>query len=187
MALAIAALATLAVLVTAWLGLAWRGLTGARNRAEETWAAIEGRLVERHRLVPALEAAVRAVVSGEDAVLDRLDAARAAALTARGAFERADAERRLVAALAAAAALTERHPLLGGAAPFVDVQARLAEVEDALQHARRVYNADVRLYLRRRRHAPASWLTRLGDFPERPYYELDHTRGRRAALRLAAE
>lgn len=185
MALAITAMGTLAVLVTVWLGLAWRALVGARNRAEETWAEIDRRLVERQRLVPALDAAVRAVVAGEDVLLDRLDAARAEALTARGAFERADAERRLVAALASTAALTERHPLLGGAAAFVEVQSRLAEVEDALQHARRVYNADVRLYLRRRRRAPASWLTRLGDFPDRPYYELDHTRARRAALRVA--
>jgi LemA protein len=186
MALAIAALATLAVLAAVWLGVAWHGLVSARNRAEETWAAIDRALVERHRLVPVLDAAVRASAPGEELVLDRLDAARAAALTARGAFERADAERRLVAALAATALLTERHPLLGGAALFVEVQARLNDVEDDLQAARRVYNADVRLYLRRRRHAPASWLTRLGDFPERPYYELDHTRAHRTALRLAS-
>lgn len=173
----------LAVLM-AWLGAVWHGLIAARNGAEATWAIIDRHLDDRHRLVPALDDAVRAVAPGEAPILDRLDAARAAALVARTPFERADAERRLVTALAATAALAERHPLLGGTATFVDVQARLAAVDDALQAARRIYNADVRLYLRRRRRLPAVWLARLGDFPERPYFELDHTRERRAELRL---
>jgi LemA protein len=184
MAFALAGLAVLAV-VAAWLGLSWRGLVAARNRAEETWAGIDRALAERHHLVPALDAAVRDAVPSEAALLDRLLAARAAALTARTPFERADAERRLVGALAMTAALAERHPLLGGAGAFVEVQARLADVEDGLQAARRLYNADVRLYLRRRRRLPATWLTGLGEFPDRPYFELDHTREQPpAALRL---
>jgi len=186
MAVAVAALAVLA-LVAAWLGAAWHGLVAARNRAEETWAAIDRRLAERHRLVPVLDASVRAAVPSEGVVLDRLVAARAAALTARTPFERADAERRLVGALAATSALAERHPVLGGAAGFVDTQAQLAAVEDDLQAARRLYNADVRLYLRRRRRLPATWLTGLGEFPDRPYFELDHTREQPpAALRLVS-
>jgi LemA protein len=186
MAVALAGFAVLAA-VAAWLGVSWRGLVTARDRAEETWAEIDRHLTERHRLVPALDAAVRTAVPAEAAILDRLVAARAAALTARTPFERADAERRLVGALAVTAALAERHPLLGGAAAFVDVQARLAGIEDDLGAARRVYNADLRLYLRRRRRRPAAWLTGLGDFPERPYYELDHTREQPpTALRLVA-
>ena len=183
MAVALAGLAVLA-LAAAWLGAVRRGLVAARNRAEQTWGTIDGHLAERHRLVPALDRALRAAVPAETAVLERLSAAGAAALTARSPFERADAERRLVSALALAAALAERHPVLGGEAAFVDAQTRLADVEDRLQAARRLYNADVRLYLRRRRRLPAVLLTGLGDFPDRPYFELDHTRRRSAPLHL---
>jgi LemA protein len=187
MAVALAGFVVLA-LVAAWLGAAWRGLVMARDGAEETWAAIDRHLAERHRLVPDLDAAVRAAVPDEaSATLERLDTARAAALTARTPFERADAERRLVTALVLTAALAERHAVLGGSATFVDVQAQLAAVEDDLGAARRLYNADVRLYLRRRRRRPAAWLTGFGEFPERPYYELDHTRAQPpTALRLVA-
>ena len=185
MVVAIAALSVLA-LVAAWLAATWHGLVAARNRAEETWTAIDRRLAERHRLVPVLAAAVRTAVPSESDVLDRVLAARDAALAARTPFERADAERRLVGALAATAALAERHPVLGGAARFVDTQAQLAAVEEDLQAARRLYNADVRLYLRRRRRLPATWLTGLGEFPERPYFELDHTREPPPTLRLVS-
>jgi LemA protein len=138
--------------------------------------------------VPALDAAVRAAVpDAESPTLARLDVARVAALTARTPFERADAERRLVAALALTAGLAERHAVLGGSAAFVEVQTRLAAVEDDLGAARRLYNADVRLYLRRRRRRPAAGLAGFGEFPERPYYELDHTRPQPpTALRLVA-
>jgi LemA protein len=180
-----AGLAVLA-LAAAWVAAGWHGLVAARNRAEETWAVIDDRLVERHRLVPDLIAAVREIAPGEHEVLERLDGVRAAVLVARSPFERADAERRLVTALGLTAALVERHPALGGAAAFVDVQTRLSAVEDGLQAARRVYNADVRLYLARRRRFPTSLFAGLGDFPDRPYFELDHTRERRAALRLVS-
>jgi LemA protein len=185
MLVAIAAVAVLA-LVAAWLGAAWHGLVAARTRAEETWAAIDRRLAERHRLVPVLAAAVRGALPSEGELLDHLAAARDAARAARTPFERADAERRLVGALAATTALAERHPVLAGAAGFVETQAQLAAVDDGLQAARRLYNADVRLYLRRRRRLPATWLTGLGEFPDRPYFELDHTREQPPALRLVS-
>ncbi|MGZ6645721.1 MAG: LemA family protein, partial [Solirubrobacteraceae bacterium] len=56
------------------------------------------------------------------------------------------------------------------------------DVSDAIQSARRIYNAEVRLYLARRTSFPASVLAGLGDFPERPYFELDQTRERPGLL-----
>jgi LemA protein len=161
-------------LFAAWVAIAWRGLVAARNRAEETWGAIDARLRRRHDLVPQLADAVR-----------RLEAARAAALVAETPFERADAERRLLTGLTAVTALVSRHPAPAANSAFVDLQTGLARIEDELQASRRIYNADVRLYLARRRRFPPGLLAALGTFPERPYFELDHTRERRAALALA--
>jgi LemA protein len=179
----LAALVALALVAACSAG-AWHGLIAARNSAEATWDAIDAHLTRRHRLVPALIAVVGRVVPGEHAVLDRLDAARAATIVARTPFEQADAERRLVGALIGTAELVAAHPALGGDAEFVEVQAQLADVDEGLMAARRIYNADVRLYLQRRRRFPAFLLSRAGGFPERPYFELDHTRERPVALRL---
>ncbi|MCW2985952.1 MAG: LemA family protein, partial [Conexibacter sp.] len=51
-------------------------------------------------------------------------------------------------------------------------------IEDEIQAARRIYNADVRLYQGRRARVPGGLLRRFGDFEDRPYFELDHTRER---------
>src|SRR3954452_19585542 len=161
-----------------WLLASWRGLVAARDAADATWAAIDVHLRERHALVPALVAAVQAETTGEAQALAGVTEARERARAATTPWERADAERRLVAGIAAVAALAERHPGLGAAAAFVDLQARLAGIEDEIHAARRIYNADVRLYQGRRGHLPGSLLRRLGRFDDRPYFELDHTRER---------
>jgi LemA protein len=172
-------------LFAAWVAIAWRGLVAARNRAEETWGAIDARLRRRHDLVPQLADAVRDLMPQEADVLRRLEAARAAALVAETPFERADAERRLLTGLTAVTALVSRHPAPAANSAFVDLQTGLARIEDELQASRRIYNADVRLYLARRRRFPPGLLAALGTFPERPYFELDHTRDRPVALALA--
>jgi LemA protein len=163
-----------------WVLAAWRGLVAARGAADATWSAIDVHLRVRHELVPALIAAVHAEVpaAADEPVLARLTAARDRAIAATTPWARADAERHLIAAIAAVGALAETHPALGASGPFVDLQARLAEIEDAIQAARRVYNADVRLYRTRRGGIPGAALRRFGDFQDRPYFELDHTRDR---------
>ena len=167
-------------LVALWLLSSWRGLVAARDAADATWRAIDVRLRDRHALVGALVAAVQAETPIEAETLTRVADARDRAVAATSPWERADAERHLVAGIAAVAALAERHPGLGATGVFVDLQARLAHIEDQAQAARRVYNADVRLYRSRRGRLPGTLLRKLGDFEDRPYFELDHTRDRGA-------
>jgi LemA protein len=165
-------------LLALWVGLTRRALVAARDAADATWAAIEVHLKERQALVPALVAAVQAETPIDAETLTRLTTAREDAAAAETPWERADAERRLVAGIGAVSALADRHPGLGCAAAFVDLQARLGALDDAVNAARRVYNADVRLYRTRRSRIPATLLRRFGDFTDRPYFELDHTRER---------
>ena len=165
-------------LVALWLLSAWRGLIAARDAADATWRAIDVHLRDRQALVPALVAAVQAETPVEAETLASVAEARERAADAGSPWERADAERRLVAGIAAVATLAERHPGLGATSAFADLQARLIHIEDQAQAARRVYNADVRLYRRRRGRLPGLLLRKLGDFEDRPYFELDHTRER---------
>lgn len=168
----------LVAVVAMWLLVAWRGLVAARAAADATWSAIDVHLRDRHALVPVLVTAVEAEIGGDRQALARLTIALQRATTATTPWERAAAERRLVAGLGTVAALAERHPELGAAGAFVDLQERLTVIEDEIQAARRIYNADVRLYRTRRGHLPGALLRHLGDFEDRPYFELDHTRDR---------
>jgi LemA protein len=165
-------------LAALWLLSARRGLVAARDAADATWRAIDVYLRDRQALVPALVAAVQAETPVEAETLVRVAAARDRAIAATSPWERADAERHLVAGIAAIATLAERHPGLGATGAFVDLQARLTHIEDQAQAARRVYNADVRLYRRRRDRPAGMVLRKFGSFEDRPYFELDHTRDR---------
>jgi LemA protein len=175
------------VLLALWAVAIWRGLLAARSAADATWAGIDVHLRARHALVPDVIAAVQAEIGNDELALAQLSAACDRATSAGTPWERAEAERRLVAAIATVAALAERHPDLGASGAFVDLQARLAVIEDQTQAARRIYNADVRLYRTRRGRVPAALLRRLGEFEDRPYFELDHTRERGAATLALAQ
>src|SRR3954451_24737411 len=122
-------LASALALVALWLRAARRGLVAARDAADATWAAIDVHLRERHALVPALVAAVQAETAAEAQALARLAAVREQAVAATTPWERADAERRLASGITTVGMLAERHPGLGAAAAFVDLQARLADIE----------------------------------------------------------
>jgi LemA protein len=174
-----------AALVAAWVAAVFRGLQSVERDSGRAWTELERQLCRRHDLVPALVAAVREHAPGESVAVERLVAACTAAAAARSPYERGETERTLVSALGTVAGLAERHTVLARTGPFVTLQAQLATIEDEIQAARRIYNAEVRLYLKRRGAFPGNVLGGFADLPERPYFELDHTR-HGAGLRLTA-
>jgi LemA protein len=169
-----------AALVLLWLVVSYNALVAARNRTDEAWSGIDVQLKRRHDLVPNLVAAVRGYAAHEAETLQRVVEARASAIAAQSPAARAEAERRLGASLGAVNVLAEQYPQLQAAAAFIKLQGQLSEAEDEIQAARRIYNADVRLYLTRKQSFPTALITGLGDFPDRPYFELDGTHERAA-------
>ncbi len=170
--LQIAVIAGVALLIV-WAIVAYNGLVAARNRTDESWSGIDVQLKRRHDLVPNLVETVAGYADHERATLDRVVEARTRAQAAADPAARAEAERGLTAGLLAVNALAEQYPDLKAAAPFQQLQAQLEQIEDELQAARRIYNADVRLYLTRKQSFPTMLMTGLGDFPDRLYFELD--------------
>jgi LemA protein len=63
---------------------------------------------------------------------------------AAGPAMRAEAESHLTAAIGGLVAVAEAYPQLQASGGFRDLQAQLAQIEDAVQNARRYYNAVVR-------------------------------------------
>ena len=136
----------LIALLGLWVVLTYDALLAASRRADEAWAEVDTQLRRRHALARLVpDHAVQYACDAIDAAGDPID--------------RAVAERRLSSALSA----------LDRAADG------LSEIELDLQSARRTYNADVRLFLTRKRRFPAALVATLGDFPDRVYFELDRT------------
>ena len=133
------------VLVLVFISL-YNRLVSLRVRAQNAWSDIDVQLKRRADLVPNLVETVKGYASHERGTLDAVTQARTKAVAAQGAgpAERAQAENQLTTALRGLAITVEAYPQLQAAANFRELQQQLAIIEDAVQSARRYYNAVAR-------------------------------------------
>ncbi|HEX2076996.1 MAG TPA: LemA family protein [Longimicrobium sp.] len=138
-------LAVLALLAIAVIGL-YNRLVALRLRAQNAWSDIDVQLKRRADLVPNLVETVRGYAAHESETLAAVTEARTRAVAAQGASpaERAEAEAGLTAALRGLTVAVEAYPQLQASGGFRDLQAQLGSIEEAVQNARRYYNAVVR-------------------------------------------
>jgi LemA protein len=164
----------LAVIVPAVL--LFNRLVAARNLARQGYADIDVQLKRRADLVPRLVEAVKGYAAYEKSLLTAVAEARTAALAkgsaSTGAEERFGAERALGQGLKQLVALAEAYPNLKADAGFRDLSARLVEVEDQLQYARRFYNGAVKEYVTRLESFPDVIVARLFGFQPLPFFEM---------------
>ena len=154
-------------------------LVAAHKLAREAYADLDVQLRRRADLVPQLVEAVRGYAAPEKALLSAVTGMRSAALAAQPPAERFGAERALGAGLKQLIALEERYPQLKADAAFLDLQQRLAEVEDQLQHARRSYNGAVKDYAMRLESFPDTIVANLFHLRPMPLFEIEDRRERR--------
>ena len=148
-----AAMVGLAVLMPAiWL---YNRLVSDRNLVRQGFADIDVQLKRRADLVPQLVEAVRAYAAHEKALLTSVAELRSAALAAPQPAERFARERPRGERLDRLVLLQENYPALKADANFRDLSAKLVEIEDHLQYARRFYNGAVKQYA-----------TRIEQFPD---------------------
>ena len=152
---------------------------------DESWSGIDVQLKRRHDLVPNLVETVKGYAAHERETLERDRGARAAVEAARSpdAVERAEA--RLTTALGAINALAEAYPELRAAESFQRLQAELAGIEDEIQAARRIYNANVQAYNTRIQHVPDAADRRAAVVPRRATSSRSRSPAERAVPQVA--
>jgi LemA protein len=143
-----------------------------RNKVDEAWSGIDVQLKRRHDLVPNLVETVKAYAEHESATLAAVVRARSAAMSAPDGTERAAAEERLGSALDGIRVVAEQYPELRAAQSYQQLMAQLTELEDQIQAARRIFNANVNAYNTRIQLFPNS-LVASGKFTSRELFQLD--------------
>ena len=166
------ALSAAVVLLAAGIWL-YNRLIALRNLARQGFADIDVQLKRRADLVPQLVEAVRGYASYEKALLVTVTELRGNALAAQGGAARFALERELGARLQQLVVLQENYPQLKADANFRDLAAKLVEVEDHLQYARRFYNGAVQQYVTRLETFPDLVVARLFGFRPLPFFETD--------------
>src|SRR5437762_12060083 len=136
-------LIVLAVVVVTVIAI-YNGLVRLRAQADNAWADIDVQLKRRYDLVPNLVETVKGYAGHERSTLEAVVSARNRAMTAQGPAAKAEAEGALTQALRQVFALAEAYPQLRAAEHVPQLQTSLGQIEDAVQNARRYYNAVVR-------------------------------------------
>jgi LemA protein len=167
-------LAVVAVVVV-WAIAAYNGLVGLRNRVQGAWSDIEVQLKRRHDLVGNLVETVKGYAQHERGTFEAVVQARnqaVGALQGGGAVAAASAENALTGALRQLFALAESYPDLKAASNFLELQHSLEGLEDAIQNARRYYNAVVRDFNTGIQTFPNVLVARSLGFREFDFFEL---------------
>jgi LemA protein len=163
------------VLVVAAVPFAiYNRLVHLRNLTRESWRDIDTELQRRYDLIPNLVNTVKGYAAHEQQTFAAVTAQRADAMaTTREPDEQAPREQALGRGVAQLMAVAERYPDLKASEQFLALQKQLADTEDRIQVARRIYNANVRAYDTLVQTFPAIVVARTFGFTERPYFELD--------------
>jgi LemA protein len=149
----------------------YNGLVRLKVAAESAWADIDVQLRRRYDLVPNLVETVKGYASHERGTLEAVIDARSRAMSAQGPAEKGRAEGELTGALKSLFALAESYPQLRAAENFGQLQSALMQIEDAVQNARRYYNAVVRDLNTRVQQFPWNLVALSFGFRQREFFE----------------
>jgi LemA protein len=172
-------LAALAALVVFCISL-YNRLVTLRNGGESAWSDIDVQLKRRWELIPNLVETVKGYAKHEQSTFEKVTAARAQAMQATTPGERAAAEANLQGVLKSLFAVAEAYPELRANENFLGLQRDLSGLEEAIQNARRYYNAVVRDLNTAIESFPGNLLAGPFGFSKREYFELDSAAERSA-------
>ena len=175
----LALLLIIAAVVLIFIGI-YNGLVRLKVQCDNAWADIDVQLKRRYDLVPNLVETVKGYAGHKRGTLEAVVSARNRAMTAQGPAAKAEAEGALTQALRQVFALAEAYPQLRAAENFAQLQTSLGQIEDAVQNARRYYNAVVRDLNTRIAQFPSNLIAGSFGFTPREFFELGSEAERQA-------
>ena len=160
-----------AVIVIVAVASMYNGLVKLRNNRENAFSNIEVQLKQRYDLVPQLVNTVKGYATHEKETLERVTAARAAAMGARTVDEKVAADKALSGALAGLRISLEAYPELKANQNFLQLQNELADIENKLSAARRFFNSTTRELNNACEVFPSNIVAGMFGFKRAPMYE----------------
>ena len=149
-------------------------LVGLRNRSESAWADIDVQLKKRYNLIPNLVETVKGYAGHERETLENVIKARQQAVQIEGDVAKtAEAENMLTQALRQLFAVSENYPELKANQNFLELQASLEKIEEALSQSRRYYNAVVRDLNTAVEKVPTNIIAGMFNFKKKEYFEVE--------------
>lgn len=163
-----------------WLIAIYNALITLKNRVDEAWSDIDVQLKRRYDLIPNLVETVKGYATHERELFEKVTEARARAMGASGAKEKAEAENMLSQTLKSLFAVAENYPQLRASENFAKLQDELADTENKIQAARRFYNGNVRDFNIKIQVFPNNVINSLLNFKPREFFGIENETEREA-------
>ncbi|MFH1030714.1 MAG: LemA family protein [bacterium] len=170
-------LAAIAILIL-WLVAIYNGLVRSKNRTDEAWSDIDAQLKRRYDLIPNLISTVKGYAAHEKELFEKITEARAQAMNAGSAKDKAEAENTLSGTLKSLFAVAENYPNLKANENFAKLQDELADTENKIQAARRFYNGNVRDLNIKLEVFPTNLIANALGFKKREFFEIKNEKER---------
>jgi LemA protein len=167
------ALLAIVVLLGIFLIAMYNSLVQLRVRADSAWSDIDVQLKRRHDLIPNLVETVKGYAAHEKGTFENIAKFRSMAMQATSPADKAAAENQLTGALKSLFAVAENYPQLQASQEFTQLQNSLNQIEDAIQNARRYYNAVVRDLNTKIQSFPTNVLAGMFGFQQKQFFEAD--------------
>ncbi|MEA3454997.1 MAG: LemA family protein [Campylobacterota bacterium] len=165
----------IAAAIAGYLVIIYNKFVSLRAGMDASWSDIDVQLKRRYDLIPALVDTVKGYKDYEASTLENVIKARQQGLDATTVTDKAAAENMISGALGKLFALAEAYPDLKANTTFLNLQSELSAIEDAIQNARRYYNAIVRDYNAKTESFPDIFVAQKFNFTARDYFELDES------------
>jgi len=164
-------LVILAIIAVMLIGM-YNSLVQLRVRCDSAWSDIDIQLKRRHDLIPNLVETVKGYAAHEKGTFENIAKFRSQAMQATSPADKAVAENQLTGALKSLFAVAENYPELKASDQFTQLQGSLSQTEDAIQNARRYYNAVVRDLNTKIQSFPTNILASMAGFTQRQFFEI---------------
>ncbi|MCR4591950.1 MAG: LemA family protein [Bacteroidaceae bacterium] len=183
--IALIVVAVIAVILIFWVIGIYNNLVALRNNRENAFANIDVQLKQRYDLIPNLVNTVKGYAEHEKGVLERVTAARTAAMGATTLNDKIEAENALSSALAGLKVSVEAYPDLKANQNFMQLQSELADIENKLAAVRRFFNSATKELNTGVQSFPAVLFAGMFGFHQEPMFEVPQEE--RAAVQKAPE
>ena len=165
-----------AVILVIWGVSMYNGLVKLRNNRENAFANIDVQLKQRYDLVPQLVSTVKGYAAHEKDVLEKVTAARTAAMSASTIDEKVAADKAMSSALSGLKVSLEAYPELKANQNFLQLQTELSDIENKLAAARRFFNSATREFNNACEVFPSNILAGMFKFKRAAMYEATENR-----------
>lgn len=161
-----------AIVVVLFLISMYNNLVKLRNNRENAFANIDVQLKQRYDLIPQLVSTVKGYATHERELLEKVTAARTAAMSATGINDKIQAENALSSALAGLKVSVEAYPDLKANQNFLQLQGELSDIENKLAATRRFFNSATKELNNAVQTFPANLIAGMFGFRKEPMFEI---------------